>query len=260
MRLALVERHRREAAPGLTGQCPGCGSLLISKCGNRRVWHWAHHGVRHCDHWWEPETEWHIAWKNRFPVEWQERIRWADDGEKHIADVMTPDGRVIEFQHSPLSAEERHARETFHGSMVWVVDGLARKRDRRNFENTLYRIRSDSFVCSGHPIECALLRDWVGRPADVFFDFGEREEDIATFRTPVLWHLHPAPLGHVLLTPVPTAYFIDVLHKSLPFRRIRVEPVAPQATFVPSLPFGRGRRPESFQQYMWRRARARRRL
>jgi competence protein CoiA len=259
MRLALVDGHRREAAPDLIGQCPGCGSLLISKCGDHRVWHWAHREVRHCDHWWEPETEWHTSWKNRFPVEWQEQIRWADDGEKHIADVMTPDRRVVEFQHSPLSSDERRARETFYRSMAWVVDGLARKRDQPSFEKTRRFIHREPLVYSGDPIECALLRDWVGRPVDVFFDFGEREEDIAAFRTPVLWHLHPDP-GHVFLVPIPTADFIEAVHKSLPFQRIRVAPVAPQATVVPSLAFAIGRHPAYFQQYMWRRARARRRF
>lgn len=253
MRLALVEGSRRTAEPDLAGVCPSCGSAMTPKCGRQRIWHWAHRGVRHCDHWWEPETEWHIAWKNRFPTEWQEIIRWADNGEKHIADVTAPGGRVVEFQHSPLSVDERGARETFYKSMVWVVDGLARKRDRKSFEKTRQMICQTPLVYSGHAVESALLRDWAGRPVDVFFDFGTNAEDIATFGTPILWHLHPNPEGRLLLTPVPTAYFVAALHKSVPLKRIHVvRTPAP----VPQLPLYRPmRRSFGFQKYTGRRRR-----
>jgi len=55
-----------------------------------------------CDNWWENETQWHRDWKNHFPVEWQEVVQIAEDGEKHIADVKTSEGWVVEFQHSYL--------------------------------------------------------------------------------------------------------------------------------------------------------------
>src|SRR3546814_8213822 len=48
---ALVEEIRLQAEPGLTGKCQGCGSIMTAKCGERRVWHWAHRGKHHCDHW-----------------------------------------------------------------------------------------------------------------------------------------------------------------------------------------------------------------
>ena len=102
---------------------------MIAKCGDQRVWHWAHRGVRVCDPWWEPETEWHRAWKNEFPADWQEAIHFAQTGEKHVADVKTQSGMVIEFQHSFLKTEERMSREAFYRKMVWVVDGRRRKRD-----------------------------------------------------------------------------------------------------------------------------------
>ena len=46
-------------------------------------------GRRFCDPWWENETEWHRAWKDQFPADWQEIVHHAEDGEKHIADVKT---------------------------------------------------------------------------------------------------------------------------------------------------------------------------
>jgi len=66
-----------------------------------------------CDPWWE-ETTWHRDWKAMFPVEWQEVVHHAPNGERHIADVRTEHGFVLEFQHSPLEPVERQARESFY--------------------------------------------------------------------------------------------------------------------------------------------------
>ena len=115
MKFADIECQRREAQPGLSAAtCPSCGAAVIAKYGDHRVWHWAHRGVRVCDPWWEPETEWHRAWKNEFPADWQEAVHFAQSGEKHVADVKTQSGMVLEFQHSFLKAEERAARESFY--------------------------------------------------------------------------------------------------------------------------------------------------
>lgn len=42
--------------------------------------------------------------------------------EKHIADVKTPGGFVIEVQHSPIAEEEARIRESFNNKMIWIVD------------------------------------------------------------------------------------------------------------------------------------------
>ena len=79
MKLTIIDGQRREAQPGLTGECPVCEATTIAKCGEKNIWHWAHKGKRKCDHWWENETEWHRNWKNQFPVECQEFVQIADD-------------------------------------------------------------------------------------------------------------------------------------------------------------------------------------
>ena len=112
MKFALVNDQRHEAAPGLSGRCMSCDQAMVAKCGNVKVWHWAHKGRRTCDLWWENETEWHRTWKGRFPENWQEVVHKDDAGEKHIADVKTDQGWVIEFQHSHIKPEERHSRDT----------------------------------------------------------------------------------------------------------------------------------------------------
>ena len=102
------------AAPGASGNCPACGGDLIAKCGTIVSWHWAHKTCD-CDHWSEPESEWHLDWKRKFPQKFQEVTIGP-----HRADVLCPKG-VIEFQKSSISATEIQERENFYGRMVWVV-------------------------------------------------------------------------------------------------------------------------------------------
>lgn len=253
MKFALFDGHRIEAERGLSGICPACGAAVIAKCGALRAWHWAHKGRLHCDPWWERETEWHLGWKNTFPAEWQEIVSHAPDGERHIADVRTPHGRVVEFQHSAIDADERRAREAFYGPMVWVVDGLKRKRDLASFERTLYPHRRNQPIFGGYEVECALLRDWARRPVDVFFDFGAREDDVTGYGGPVLWHLHPNTQGRIILTPVPLAEFVAALHNGAAFRRVVFERTPTPAPRI-SVPL------PGFQRYLRRLARSRRRF
>ena len=96
---------------------------MVAKCGPRVLHHWAHDRRRDCDPWWETETEWHRAWKALFPPECREFHHLASDGEIHRADVRTPTGIVVEFQHSAMSDSERQAREAFYGNLAWVIDG-----------------------------------------------------------------------------------------------------------------------------------------
>ena len=149
---------------------------MIAKCGEVKLWHWAHRAGSLCDRWWENETPWHRAWKDRFPTEWQEIWRHADDGELHIADVETHDGWVIEFQHSNINPEERRSREGFYERMTWVVDGLRRKRDVVQFSGAWSKGHARDPLSNKRRLSSpgsALLRDWAGSHAHVFFDFGD---------------------------------------------------------------------------------------
>lgn len=49
--------------------------------------------------------------------------------EKHIADIRTNSGLVIEFQHSRIDPQEQVKREIGYGNMIWVVDGARLKKD-----------------------------------------------------------------------------------------------------------------------------------
>lgn len=265
MRFALVAGLRLEAEPGLSAKCAGCSFVVIPKCGERRVWHWAHRRDNHCRYQWEPETAWHRDWKNGFPPEWQEIMHQAENGERHIADVKTSHGRVIEFQHSYLKPEERRSRETFYGSMIWVVNGLRRLRDKPSFYEALRtRLVTDSksvtyLVPSNR---CALLEDWSDSRVVVYFDFGATQEDIALFGRPVLWRLSPKITnGWARLSPVPVINFVESLRQGLPVKGIRVNVVEHRVP-VPvgdlhRRRFRRSRGPMSWEQYKARNQRAR---
>ena len=109
---------RQVAAPGLTASCPCCGSPLLAKCGEVRVWHWAHERGGECDPWSEPVGPWHLAWQLAVPADRREVVMLP-----HRADVVTASGGVVELQHSPIPVGDVAARERFYGErMVWVFD------------------------------------------------------------------------------------------------------------------------------------------
>src|SRR5215510_14461943 len=173
MKYALASDQRVEACPGGRGMCPVCNGEVLAKCGTHRAHHWAHRGIRDCDSWAEEETEWHRSWKNKFPAECQEFVQHDEQsGEKHIADVRTPHGLVIEFQHSHLEPEERAARERFYGNMVWVVDGT-RQRDYPRFnrgKDDLRRTKLKGYFLLAFPEECFPAM-WLHSSVPVIFDF-----------------------------------------------------------------------------------------
>jgi len=179
MKFGLVNGVKSEAIKGARGACPYCGAELIARCGDVKMNHWAHKGKLVCDVWWENETEWHRAWKNNFPVEWQEIIHIDEStGEKHIADTKSTEGWVLEFQHSPIKTEEIQSRNKFYKRIIWVVDGLRRERDRKQldktyehgstFETNNFQFKEIDFLEFSR-----LLMVWSNCGKPVFLDFNE---------------------------------------------------------------------------------------
>jgi len=218
MRYALVSGQKLEAQPGLKGICANCSGEMVAKCGRIKIWHWSHKGRPPCDPWWEPETEWHRAWKNHFPVEWQEVIQIdLATGEKHIADVRNPYGLVIEFQHSAIKFEERNSREKFYGEMIWVVDGKRNEFDEVNFNlGRGGRIQDDPLA---YQINwwgrSKFLHNWSDAKAKVYIDFGNE----------YLWRLvFFDPIKKVgAIGPVFKAAFIDDCLKGTSIRVTKYE-------------------------------------
>ncbi|KAA9324938.1 competence protein CoiA [Adhaeribacter soli] len=115
---------------GQKATCPFCNGVLIAKCGEIYVKHWQHSSLKECDSWHEPETLWHRNWKSNFPESWREVIVYKFE-KKHIADIQTPNGLVIEFQNSSISTATIKAREEFYQNILWVVNAISFKD---NFE------------------------------------------------------------------------------------------------------------------------------
>lgn len=131
-----------------------------------------------------------VLGKTTFPKAGKSLSNTQRVAKKHIADVKTDLGVVLEFQHSFLREDEREARENFYPKMVWVVNGRRRKLDKKQFF-ACFDARS---VVNGEPRivsvlwkEGALLREWGASRVPVYFDFGESEpEDAVRFDTPTL--------------------------------------------------------------------------
>lgn len=176
MRFALSDKQRIDATPGALGVCPGCNADMLARCGTKKVWHWAHKGRRHCDHWWENETQWHRDWKNRFLSDWQEVPARDESGELHIADIKTPYGLVVEFQHSAIKLDEVEKRTNFYGHVIWIIDGNRRPTDRTQYERMLSENRPERFdsvnIYNIYCEETRLLKEWGSLGKIVGFDFG----------------------------------------------------------------------------------------
>lgn len=220
MKFALVNDEKAEATKGAKGLCPSCGSGLIAKCGESKVNHWSHKGNRNCDPWWENETEWHRSWKGEFPKDWQEIVHFDDSHEKHIADVKTQSGYVLEFQHSFLKPEEHRSRNAFYRKLVWIVDGTRRKTDKLQFQKILEHsasvIREPLIMKVHFPEECRLLKEWHDSNALVFFDFQEANETNQS----MLWFLFPKiEAAEAYISPFSRQKFIE-LHNENKFDEI----------------------------------------
>lgn len=174
MRFALIDNKRVEAQPKQQGLCPNCSQPVIAKCGDKKVWHWAHRTIKTCDNWWEPETEWHRNWKNNYPTEWQEIMLFDEQTEeKHFADIRTIHNLVIEFQHSHIDPNERISREKFYKNMVWVVDGTRLQRDYPRFQKRVgnFRLTNQQGVYSVDFPDEVFPKSWFNSSVPVIFDF-----------------------------------------------------------------------------------------
>ena len=195
MEFALVDDERRSPIKGWRGVCQYCSGPMVAKCGRVKMWHWAHMPRNNCDPWGGAETEWHRDWKNCFPADWREVVHIDErTREKHIADVKSPHGLVIEFQHSPIDYDELVSREAFYQNMIWVVDG-----DRASTDPGMFNVGFSSKPADFRPLvhlvkwwgQSRLLHKWAESTTPVYIDFGRNglwrflkfwpEDDVGAF-------------------------------------------------------------------------------
>lgn len=177
MRFAIVgDNKHQKPTKGARGICPLCGETLVARCGNIRIHHWAHPSDSQCPYK-ENKGEWHIDWQNEFLEEWQE-ILLIDPvtKEKNIADIQTPTGFVLEFQHSHIKDEEKTARENFYKNMVWVVDGLNWKKIECFFENKYKTTQEiEKFKIDQYDYETKFSLIWANSTVPIIYDFSDKQ-------------------------------------------------------------------------------------
>lgn len=158
--------YAEECLPGIECFCKVCGERLRLRKGAINRPHFAHQAKSNCtydDR--DNKTEWHIRMQEYFPKETREYL-FIDEktGEKHIADVYIAEKEtVIEFQHSPITAEEFGKRTAFHISnhrrIVWVFDETAKNPE----DGDLGRLRPDDLFGRPFPHGESVYR-WQRQP------------------------------------------------------------------------------------------------
>lgn len=224
MEFSNVNGKRHAPEPALRGICDLCNGVMVSKCGPIRINHWAHLHTHNCDTWWENETEWHREWKRQFPENCREVCVTSSSGEKHRADVKTNTGRVIEFQHSPITIVERQKREAFYKDMTWVINALRLPSSKESFKKQLGK----ATVILNAPIKlnipqgnCSILKTWANSNVDVYLDFGDTTFTVRHSSKPTLWRIYPGDQEYDLqISPVLRDEFIEAALNGNPVRGI----------------------------------------
>lgn len=90
-------------------KCPCCGSEVIQKKGDIMIWHFAHKSLADCVDYYDHKGEWHRAMQELFPEKNRE-VYEKTFMYRHIFDILTDKGRIIEFQHSPISINDFQQR------------------------------------------------------------------------------------------------------------------------------------------------------
>lgn len=149
---------------------------MRARCGSVRAWHWAH-VARECDHWHEPESEWHLGWKRLAPPKNCEVIV----GE-HRADIRGERGVVVELQNSAISIDTIREREDFYGEMIWIVNAHGFS-GRLEWWEKLYRGNSEQLYFNWRRPR----RSWFAAQRPVFLDLGIEELSLFTWDIQRRW-------------------------------------------------------------------------
>lgn len=139
-------------ATGERAKCPACGQPVLSKVGEIVVPHWAHLSAN-CGHY-APMTEWHYQVQRRAVKNHGYRFEQTitEGGRVHRADLVAPNGLVIELQTDPLDPDEARKREKFYNArkmgMVWLFRGERQWQHQhriRELNNRAYWHDSDGY-------------------------------------------------------------------------------------------------------------------
>lgn len=103
-------------------------------------------------------------------------MRDGQTGEKDIADVLTSNALVIEFQHPHLDPKDRAAREAFYKEMVWVVNGARLKNDYQRLLKAKSNFRViKTGIYNVELSDACFPEAWLTSLMPVVFDFRRNE-------------------------------------------------------------------------------------
>lgn len=128
MQVAIDKNNIRimasDAEKGKIYSCPLCKGEVTLRQGEKNIWHFAHKANECRDSWNYDMSEWHLRMQEQFPEKYREVVI-NNKGQVHRADIVKDD-MIIEFQHSPISSEELHERNSFFNEagykVAWVFD------------------------------------------------------------------------------------------------------------------------------------------
>lgn len=187
-------KEKIKATISSKAKCDICETELIPKCGVIKIWHWSHKSLVDCDSWVEPESKWHLNWKDEFSKECQEitikkcisdycnnkKYNHNHNGKNHgdcidcefilhRADIKTKEGLVLEIQNSPISPDDICDREEFYGNMIWLLNGetIGKNLELRDKKTYL------TFSWKNPP------KSWFYSERDIYIDMEYQIEEIA---------------------------------------------------------------------------------
>jgi len=137
---------------GIKATCPDCGKPLITKMGTYIVHHFAHYPDADCDsmRYSDGMTPWHRAWQNKIlnPIAGINIEVPYPFGDYHKrADLKTPSGLIVEFQHSSLPVNERFLREKCYKNMIWIIHpDIEFSRTWETYSNCLILIDRENYL------------------------------------------------------------------------------------------------------------------
>lgn len=226
-----IDGQRIEAFPNAKAICPNCNSVVIAKCGELNIWHWAHENLKNCDSWkYEPKTKWHIEWQNNFPDR-QTEVFLTKNGETHIADILTNTGVVIEIQNSSISTTEIEERERFYKKMIWVINTNEFKQNlilkkfsfdfekevffhyinpKPDIENAAYAIKIPEDDYNGQ-IKAALKKCNYKK----YFDFELDEDEEEYYEDECIWYTIRDSFSQTLEKEISNAFYSYLFDKKM---------------------------------------------
>jgi len=160
--LLALDKHNEEkirAMPGMKAICPGCQEEVIARCGDINIWHWAHKAGL-CKYDYEPETRWHLEWKENALKLGMEIEKIFDTSQRYRADIYDPKRNMVtEVQHSPITMETIIDRCSFYDSkgirVRWIFDFIDRyscDKIRLSETYSLSQVHKYGVITYGPPI------------------------------------------------------------------------------------------------------------